>query len=335
MGLLGDTSVLGLGTVGPYLQSRGILGDGPIEAEPLGGGVSNVVIAVSDGHRRVVVKQALAKLRVADDWYASPGRAMAEAEALDVVERLTPGLAPRVLDRDPGRHVLTIERAPAGWRDWKGVLFDGAADPEVAHRLGHLLASWHCGTMDLDLPASLQETGHFEQLRLSPYYRTVAAKAPELGERLRGLAQQLSVRRTCLVHGDFSPKNVLVGDQGLWVIDLEVAHRGDPAFDVAFMLCHLVLKSVHLSAKRGEIDMCAAAFVDAYESRAGSRLGRPAEDVFSHVACLLLARVKGKSPAEYLVPVEQAQVWRLGVKMLSTPPANLDEMLRQRDEALR
>jgi aminoglycoside phosphotransferase (APT) family kinase protein len=329
-----DVELLHATTVLPYLVGRHVLGPGPgTEAETLGGGVSNVVLAAGDGRRQVVVKQALARLRVADEWYAPPERAMIEADALEVCGRLTPAEVPRLLDRDPGRHAITLERAPSGWQDWKGQLLRGRADTEVARHLGRTLASWHSRTAGTRLPSALEGTSHFELLRVDPYYRTVAHRAPQLSGPVIALAEQMSERRLCLVHGDFSPKNVLVGPDGLWVIDFEVAHRGDPAFDVAFLLCHLVLKSLHRPGMARELDACALEFADAYTAGVPPEVRPPWDYVLAHVACLVLARVKGKSPAEYLTGPQQARAWRLGTDVLEARPRSLPELYRWRDQA--
>jgi aminoglycoside phosphotransferase (APT) family kinase protein len=136
-----------------------------------------------------------------------------------------------------------------------------------------------------------------------------------------------------LVHGDFSPKNVLCGPGGLWVIDFEVAHRGDPAFDLAFLLCHLTLKSLHLPAMSAELDACTEAFVAAYRSATDDLFITDWSYVFGHLGCLLLARVRGKSPAEYLGPAQQDMAWRLGRDLVQAPPPTLQDVHRRRDQA--
>ena len=325
--MLDASSVVG------YLVGRGVLREGrAVEVEALGGGVSNVVLAVRDAERDVVVKQALAKLQVAEEWYAPEERSMVEAAALELAGELTPGAVPRLVDRDPRCHSLTMERAPRGWCDWKGLLLSGEQEPWVATRLGELLATWHTGTLAPHaLPEELESVSHFEHLRLGPYYATVAAKAPELAPDVLGLAEQLRQNRACFVHGDFSPKNVLVGGRALWVVDFEVAHRGDPAFDVAFMLCHLVLKSIHLPGRSEHLDACALAFARAYQPGAAGAPELCWPYVLSHVACLLLARVRGKSPAEYLSASGKEVAWRLGVSLLHKPAGSLAELFSRRE----
>jgi tRNA A-37 threonylcarbamoyl transferase component Bud32 len=259
---------------------------------------------------------------------------MAEAAALDAARGLTATRVPMVVDRDPERHVVVIEAAPADWRDWKTQLLRGDVTPAVGRNLGEVLGRWHRLTVGSELPAEVEGQASFEVLRLEPYYRTAARRRPALSNQILPLAEELSSRRFCLVHGDFSPKNVLVDPTAdgtsLWVIDFEVAHRGDPAFDVAFLASHLILKSIHRPAWAPLYDACLRAFTTAYfgEVQAGgesaaSPLTPRWQYLLSHVGALLVARVVGRSPAEYLTPREQRLSLRLGGDLLREPPDGL------------
>ncbi|HEY8525407.1 MAG TPA: aminoglycoside phosphotransferase family protein, partial [Acidimicrobiales bacterium] len=278
-------SLLDETTVGPYLIGRNVIPPGPVRARTLAGGVSNVVLLVEaggtwgdeSGRTRVVLKQARDRLRVADDWRADPARAQSEAAALRVLHALDPDTVPAVLDDDPVARTLTVAAAPPTWVTWKDRLLAGDADPAVAGRLGAVLRRWHTATGgDRPLPEPLEGTDGFRQLRLDPYFGTAARRRPDLAPAVERRVAELAARRTCLVSGDLSPKNVLVGDGDLWVVDLEVAHRGDPAFDVAFLVTHLLLKAVHLAGQTQQAEhggdrpaadglrRCLRAFVDAY-----------------------------------------------------------------------
>lgn len=328
VGLLDETSVV------DYLAGRGLIDPETATARSLGGGVSNVVLAVEDGTRRLVLKQALPRLRVADEWLAPVDRVITEAVALELAADLTPDSVPPVLDRDAARHTLVLAQAPAEWADWKRRLLAGEVDNATADRLGTLLARWHSLTRDQTgraLPDRLADTKPFELLRVDPYHRTVARRAPEVAPAVLALVEEMADHRDCLVHGDFSPKNVLVGPRsGCWVIDFEVAHIGDPAFDLGFLLTHLTLKAVHRPAYASLYDGSVTAFVTAYDTHVAPPL-RPRWDyVLRHVACLLLARVRGKSPAEYLTPADQGRAWRLGVDLLHDPPDEPDGLIQRR-----
>lgn len=325
--------LLSAGTVGPYLVRRGLVAaEDSVQASELGGGVSNVVLAVRAGDRYLVVKQALPRLRVADVWLAPPQRALGEGEALRLADELAPGSVPRVFDVDEEACAITIEHAPAGWRNWKDLLLSGEADPAIARRVGALLGLWHGGTHRRDLPERFLDYEGFERLRVDPYYRTVMRRLPEFLEEVGAYVERMAATRVCLVHGDYSPKNVLVGPAALWVLDFEVAHLGDPVFDLAFLLNHLALKSVHRPESSADYAACAEAFWEAYRARVPAELLPPLSYVLGHVGCLMVARVVGKSPAEYLTEAGKVAARALGERLLLDPPDVLADVWALRME---
>jgi 5-methylthioribose kinase len=320
-----------------YLAERGIVDAATAHAVALGGGVSNVVVAVNDNVRHVVLKQALRRLRVAEEWTADPNRVLTEADALEYAGTLNPGLVPRVLARDPEAHLIVLDRAPADWVDWKSRLLQGRVDPTIAGRLGDVLAQWRTASaLGRDLPARLEDPTGFEQLRIDPYYLALGRAEPELAPVTTEMAEQLRSHRSCFVHGDFSPKNVLVGAaaEQLWVIDFEVAHRGDPAFDIAFLLTHFTLKAVHRPESASAYDACTSAFAERYHAGVSSSLATDWSYILRHVACLLLARVRGKSPAEYLDDAQRERAWRVGLDLLSTSPSDPAALSERRNRVL-
>jgi len=299
--------------VGAHLAERRLLRAERV-AELAGGVSSAVFLAEGDGPR-VVVKQALERFRVADEWLVPRERALTEAQALELMDSLAPGSVPRVLDVDPETFTLVMEAAPASWRSWKALLLEGTAEPAVAARLGTLLSVLHA------TDANIGSAESFDAQRIDPYFRAVQRRHPGLAAAVGGYVERLQSTSTCVVHGDFSPKNVLVGydgpNGGLWVIDWEVTHRGDPGFDLAFMLNHLLLKTVHRPQARDGYEACGGAFLDAYGSAADMTY------VLGLVGCLMLARVDGKSPAEYLTEPEREHARACGISMLGEPPASL------------
>lgn len=306
-------------TVAPYLVARGIFADdGGLRVRALGGGVSNVVLLVDGPGRRVVVKQALGRLRVAEEWTAPVGRVLTEARALGFAADVIPGRVPDVLDTDPSATAMTMVAAPATWPAWKDLLLGGVIDPAIGAALGGMLARLHATTP----PPWLDEWSAFEALRVEPYHRAVSARLPEAAARVGELVEAMWRARRCFVHGDYSPKNVLVGDETLWLIDFEVAHLGDPAFDVAFLLNHLVLKSVRRPADRPALRRCAEAFGEAYARGCGNPVA--GRHLVAHLACLLAARVVGKSPAEYLDAESGRRVVAVALRALAERPEEVD-----------
>lgn len=327
--MFSSTELLTTATAGPYLVRRGVISDPEsVSVRPIGGGVSNIVLAVEAGERQLVVKQSLEQLRVSDEWLAPRDRVITESEGLRLVRQLTPGATPSVVDCDADRCIMVIQRAPTDWTDWKTRLMKlgpRAVDQDAARRLGVLLATWQ------NAPAAgfgrrFTDPAAFEALRIDPYYREVARRRPEERATVDAYVDRLMSRRLCFSHGDFSPKNVLVGQDGLWVIDFEVAHLGDPAFDVAFLLSHLLLKSLHQPDWTPGFAACADAFVTSYEATVDPALLSAWDYVAGHVGCLLLARVDGKSPAEYLTPAQRTSAQRLGCALLTEPPGRPTQM---------
>jgi aminoglycoside phosphotransferase (APT) family kinase protein len=316
--------LLSTDTVGAYLTERGVFpATDAIAARQLDGGVSNVVLAADSGARAVVVKQALPRLRVPQLWLAKRERAISEADALVLAATITPGVVPAVLDLDRDRCALTISAAPRGWSTWKSRLLAGDADPAVASRVGAILGAWHRATFrDQGVAARFADYEAFDQLRVDPFYRTVAQNHPELAQAIDAATTRMEATHICLVHGDYSPKNVLVGD-GVWVIDFEVAHFGDPAFDVAFMLNHLLLKLVHVPRSGAELGASANCFWNSYRTAVPAELLPDIPYLLAHVGALMVARVDGKSPAEYLARPEQDIAREAGSRLLLEPPDSL------------
>jgi tRNA A-37 threonylcarbamoyl transferase component Bud32 len=310
--------LLDVHSVVPYLRERNLLNSPGATARELGGGVSNVVLAL-DGPSGPVVKQSLPQLRVAASWTAPQDRILTEADALTLCAGLTPARVPRVLDVDPDRFVLCIERAPDGWTDWKTALMSGSVRAGVARELGRTLAAWHAATANgAGITPRMSDPRAFEVLRIDPYFRAVASAMPGLGVAVEQVIARLASRRLCLVHGDFSPKNVLVSPDAtaILVIDFEVAHVGDPEFDLAFLLSHLTLKAIHLPDLADRFDELSSVFLDAYVSGVPDELRPDTTSMLRCVGALLLARVHGKSPAEYLDRAGRAQAELLGTALL-------------------
>lgn len=305
-----------------------------VTARHLAGGVSNVVLIV-EGHRPLgpglVVKQSLGRLNVPELWVASRRRTVTEGVTLRMAGEMTPGRVPAVVDLDTDRLVLVIEAAPAGWTSLKDDLLSGRVDTEVAGELGVALATWHNGTSGIRPDAEWADPDALRQLRTDPYHRTALARHPDLAGPLQDCIDELEGTRSCLVHGDFSPKNIMVGPQGWWVLDFEAAHVGAPVFDVAFFTCHLVLKAVHRRAYRDRYEAASTALCDAYLRTVTTSL-RPAPDRLAlQTAGLLLARVDGRSTAEYLDEAGRTRVRELAVGLLERPATDVGSLWQRVD----
>ena len=314
------------------LGHAGLLGGDPT-VESLAGGVSNDVLVVRTAQSAFVVKRALPRLRVAEVWEASAERSYTEAAALRWAHGVAPDAVPGVVAVDRENNVLVIELAPASYGDWKQQLLAGDVRPDVGTRLGALLAAWHVASAsDPAVLADFDDQEAFGQLRVQPFYAIAAERNPAAAPVIAELVERMANTRVSIVHGDFSPKNVLaeplVGG-GLWVIDWEVAHTGDPVFDVAFLLHHLICKIIARPDRRHELMATAESFVQTYSDRTRAAFGATDErNLLAHTGALVLARVDGKSPVDYFSPVQRDQARRFALDVLRVGPERLTELWR-------
>jgi 5-methylthioribose kinase len=305
-----------------HLVRRGLTASaGGVEVEELAGGVSNDVLAVRAPDLDAVVKRALGRLRVAEEWLADPGRIDTEGRALRLAGQLLPGSVPQV--RDLAEGYLVIERAPRSWHPWKEDLLAGIVDVRVAADLGRALGTWQRATAGrAAVVAEFGDVTAFTQLRVDPFHRTVAERHPDLAGVIGETVEAMAAARTCLVHGDYTPKNVLVDPDGagLWVIDWEVAHVGDATFDPAWTIGHLLLKTVHRPGSAKAYAEAARAFLAGYDTALAGAVALDPAQLVRQVGCLLLARVDGKSPADYLTGPGRTRTRDLARRLLTAPP---------------
>ncbi|MCU0511914.1 MAG: phosphotransferase [Anaerolineae bacterium] len=317
-----------------YLRRRGdITATALPHIETLAGGVSSRTVRVTlpDG-TAWVLKQSLAKLRVAVDWFSDPARIHLEAKALRWLNRLLPaGAVPAFIFEDEAAHVLAMQAVPAPHATWKTLLLTGGPpDQDQAAQFGHLLGTLHRAA------AAHRETllaefgaGFFESLRIEPYYQYTAAQVPAAAPFLEALIADTRAHRLTLVHGDYSPKNMLVYAGRLVLLDYEVAHVGDPAFDVGFSMTHLLSKAHHRAHLRPQFAAAARRHHAAYQAALGEVPWAAAVEARAvrHTLGCLLARVDGRSPLEYLTAPEKARQRAAVLALLPQPPATMPALI--------
>ncbi|MBS0319878.1 MAG: aminoglycoside phosphotransferase family protein [Proteobacteria bacterium] len=278
--------------------------DTTMDVEALGGGVSSDIVKVTLPGRTLCVKRALPKLRVAADWHAPVVRNRYELAWLRAAAGIVPGHVPAVLGEDAEAGAFAMEWLDPGDHPvWKALLRDGHVDVDTAAAVGDVLGRIHAATADRPAVAAAFATDAiFAAIRLEPYLLATGARHPDLAATLERLATVTARTKRVLVHGDYSPKNILIGPAGPVVLDAECAWYGDPAFDLAFVLNHLLLKGVWRPAARGRYLDAYAALVDAYRQHVAWEPW-PALDARTAALLpgLLLGRVDGRSPAEYLI----------------------------------
>ena len=338
-----------------YLLRAGRVGASePIEIRELSGGVSNAVFLVTlpESGERFVLKQAREKLRVQEEWHCPVERIWREVEVLRMCGELLQARSAECGARSEAGSRMRAGRASsavggpselllcndgsAGRGTGRGrkLLLAGETSEPIAAACGRLLGTLHAGSWNDSLVASqLEDRAYFDQLRLDPYYRQVARVHPDLAPQIERLIESVWTHRRCLVHGDFSPKNLLVWPGHVMLIDFEVGHYGDPAFDLGFFLTHLFLKGIWAGPRRGEYVSLAKCFWIAYQQALAptvdsAELVALEQRSFWNLAGCLLARVDGKSPVDYLNRQQQEHVRRQARHWLESPPLTLHAVIQ-------
>jgi aminoglycoside phosphotransferase (APT) family kinase protein len=310
------------------LAGAGLIAAGEEPAmAPLTGGVSSDIWRVDLAGGPVCIKRALPRLKVAQVWEAPVERNRYEAAWMRFANAAAPGAAPAILaeDRAAGALVMSFFD-PARHRLWKSELRDGRADPAFATAVGARLAAIHAASAGRDdVAAAFATDAIFHAIRLEPYLLATARKHPELAPRLEALVCRTAATRRALVHGDVSPKNILVGPDGPIFLDAECAWYGDPAFDLAFCLNHMLLKCLWRPAAAAGFLACFDALAAAYLERAA---WEPRAELEARAAALLpglfLARIDGKSPVEYVTDERQKErVRRVARPSIAAAPRHL------------
>ena len=321
----------GIADLRAVLSGAGLI-DADAEFTALTGGVASDIWKVDSGGRTFVVKRALPKLRVAAEWYAPVTRNISEAAWMRVAKTIVPEAVPDIIFDNAEAAIFAMNYFPSDrYPVWKNELREGRVDLSFVDAVGRNLARIHSATAnDARLAKQFANDADFRSLRLEPYLEATAVKHPDIAGELHALLDATLARRLALVHGDVSPKNILAGPSGPIFLDAECAVYGDPAFDVAFCLTHLLLKCLwNPPATSRFLDgfdrLCVSYFSECNftgsdQTEACSAALLPA---------LVLARVDGKSPVEYITRDEDRDLVRGAMRpLIKEPPQTLGAVRR-------
>jgi len=317
----------------------------PARFTNLQGGISNRTVLVEPANSRAfVLKQALPRLRVATDWPSDPRRIHQEARGLAWLSRLAPpGSIPGLLFEDAQRHLLAMEAVPRPHENWKIRLLSGGLEMKHIEQFGKLLGTIHRSSRERagELAREFDERSFFQTLRIEPYYRYTASRQPVAAPFLDELIAETAATRLALVHGDYSPKNILICPDKFVLLDHEVIHWGDPAFDIGFSLTHLLSKAHHLPAQRAAFLDAARLYWNTYSQEVGLqnpdllrdaalpplRMSLVEARAVRHSLGCLLARVDGRSPLEYLTAAERDSQRAIALRLMEAPPARISDLV--------
>ncbi len=321
------------GALTTYLRDSGrIERDEDPVVTVLAGGVSNRTVLVERASGESwVVKQALAKLRVQVDWFSSPERIHREALGLRWLEEIAPkGTTTPLVFEDHEHHLLGMEAVPQPHENWKVMLLAGRLDIDHIEQFASLLGTVHrvSNSRKREIEPLFGDRGFFESLRLEPYYIYTGTQVPEASNFIDALVSETRSHADTIVHGDYSPKNVLVYRDRLILLDHEVIHLGDPGFDLGFSMTHLLSKAHHLPDMREAFREAAKHYWQTYSATIGA--AEWADDLESravrHTLGCMLGRVRGRSPLEYLNADERTRQANAVVALMMEPPVTVAEL---------
>jgi aminoglycoside phosphotransferase (APT) family kinase protein len=309
------------GALVSYLKGIGRVGE---DEEPvvrvLAGGVSNRTVLVErpEVGGAWVVKQALPKLRVAVDWFSDPERIHREAMGLRWLEALAPpGTITPLVFEDRDNYLLAMEAVPEPHENWKTMLLGRRLETDHVEQFGRLLGTVHRRGYERreESESVFGDRSYFESLRLEPYYGYTAEQVPDAADFLRAVVEETRARSDTLVHGDYSPKNILVREGRLVLLDHEVIHFGEPAFDLGFSLTHFLSKAHHLRDMREDFADAARFYWATYREVIEELpwVVDIEQRAVRHTLGCLLGRVAGRSPLEYLDESERARQREAGL----------------------
>lgn len=324
-----------------YLRDRhGIVAT---RVEALSGGVSNVVLRVETGDERFVLKQSRPQLRTRDAWFSDLERIYREQEVMQALaERLPPLTVPRVLFADRENYVFAMSHAPLTPKPspqggegsvatvWKQSLLAGQIDPAMGEQTGRVLGMMHeASARDPGTFGAFRERTAFVQLRVDPFYRRIQERRPEVADAVQPLIDSMMTRSEALCHGDFTPKNMLVHDQGFMLVDYETAHFGDPAMDLGLFLTHLLLKAFRRPQLRDDYFELIECFWRRYRQEVTfAAIADLERRGVAHWGACLLARIDGTSPVDYLPEEPKRELVRqLGRTILNDGVGSSAEVL--------
>jgi len=301
-----------------------------VSVHTLAGGVASDIGVVDLGDRQICVKFALEKLKVEEDWFAPLHRNRAEYDWLAFAASVNPECVPILYGRSERENGFAMAYLPPDQVDnWKEALLRASPPRGEAAGVGAVLGQIHAASSDAAFDrTAFENQDDFHALRIEPYLLFTASRHAAISEHLNGLAKSLHAADRVLIHGDVSPKNILLRAGRPIILDAECATMGDPAFDVAFCLNHLLLKAVHLPQIRTALLAAADEFWLAYKPHIGWEREKALEArVSALLPALMLARIDGKSPVEYLHDDARSRVRSLSLSMIHEPPADLPTLI--------
>ena len=274
-----------------------------INVEPLKGGVSCEIYKVDTTTNSYCIKKALKKLRVEKDWYADPIRSYYEYLWLKKTKKILPSSIPEVISYNRMKNYLIIEYLNMSrYSNLKEDLLKGKVDLDNLNKIAKKLLYIH-KNLKSNYNKKIFQTHNFNfiKLRINPYLLELNKTYPELKKYINETVNLLRNNQHTVIHADFTPKNILVSKNKQIILDAETANYGDPSFDIVSLINHLIIKLLFVNKNKKNFVLALKKIFNTYHSNV---TWEEKQDIIKRSLTLLplmmLARVDGKSPVEYI-----------------------------------
>jgi 5-methylthioribose kinase len=307
-----------------YVKTAGLFpATAHLTANEVGDGNINLVFQMRDSKARksVVIKQALPYVRcVGESWPLDLNRTVREGWALEIQNRLAPGLVPRLLHIDEEMALIVMEDLAD-----LGVMRLGTIRrrkyPKFAQHISTFLANLLFYTSDLYLdPKEKKELvkkfinpdlckitedliftdPYYDCERnainpeLRPYLETVFWKKAALRLEAAKLKYKFLTEAQSLVHGDLHTGSIFADEEHTKAFDPEFAYFGPAAFDPGLLIGNLLINYVSWNGKEDPLEdirdyrqYLLATINDIYnlfERKFLENWERDAQDVITHIS---------------------------------------------------
>jgi 5-methylthioribose kinase len=198
------------------------------------------------------VRQSRYYVKAHEDLQRDPGRVDTEAKALAFIDRIVPGVVPKVIRIDRTNSVLILSDIKLGGQLLADELAAGRVHPEAGPQFGSTIGEIQKATFGLSLGQILGDASIVESSNKNSYLGARTEAPLRLyPEQTQQLLEDSAKAARCFVMGDLSPKNIFVEEQSVRFLDLERTSTGDPAYDPAYVITHLLIdanRSLHSSS---------------------------------------------------------------------------------------